>query len=235
MSPTSADSRVADDPAVERSTPRRSEHDQTEGHDQRILDQTESTTDPISLNTDEDLSDNNTDDLQVVDSGDPIMVANEVRGGPALWPDGSVQARQVSNGKETRMSQRSQFSRQRCNSRVAFGEKTETANHVALAVGRQGGQRVRLEHSANSVPFPLGLGIALRVDPFLTLLEWQIGLKSALRLAPPRKKVTHPVDTVFGVRILWSEILEKRVFPTPASNIASVVQLGFSAARLRRP
>ena len=69
------------------------------------------------------------------------------------------------------------------NSRVAFGEKTKTANHVALAVGGQGGKRVGHEHFTDVFPLALGLGVTLRVDPFLALLERVVGLGSGVVLA----------------------------------------------------
>lgn len=92
-------SRVTYDPAVESSSPRGSQHDQTKSHDQGILDQTKSSSDPISLETDGDLSDHDTDDLEVVDGRDPIVVADSVVL-PALRPDGLVQRRQVTDGEE---------------------------------------------------------------------------------------------------------------------------------------
>ena len=102
--PETSHSRVADDPAVERSAPRGSQHDKTKRHDQGVLNETESTSDPVSLETDKNLTDNDTDDLKVVDGGNPVVVADQVRGGPALRPDGSVQAGQVTDGEQPGIS-----------------------------------------------------------------------------------------------------------------------------------
>ncbi len=53
-------SRVADDPAVERGTPRRCEHHETDKHDEGILDETKLSANPVTFYTDEDLTNNDT-------------------------------------------------------------------------------------------------------------------------------------------------------------------------------
>ena len=65
-------------------------------------------------------------------------------------------------------------------SRVTLGEETETAHDVSPRVRAQRRERVLLEHAHDVVPLALGLGVALRVDPFLTLAEGQVGLRLAV-------------------------------------------------------
>jgi hypothetical protein len=88
---------VADDPTVEGSTPRGGKHDETENHDEGILDETDTTTDPVTLDTDTNLTTDDTDNLNVRDGGDPVLLADIV-GLPALGPDGLVETSQVTNG-----------------------------------------------------------------------------------------------------------------------------------------
>jgi hypothetical protein len=59
---------VADDPSVLSDTPGGSEHEKTDKHDNSVLDKTEATAEPVSHDTDKDLTDNDTTDLEVVDS-----------------------------------------------------------------------------------------------------------------------------------------------------------------------
>jgi hypothetical protein len=81
---------IADDPALQCSTPRGGEHDETESHDKSVLDQTELSTDPVSLNTDGDLTDNDADNLKIGDSSDPINITDEgLRGTPAVGVNGT--------------------------------------------------------------------------------------------------------------------------------------------------
>ena len=60
-------SRVTDDPSVQARSPRGGKHDQTKRHDQRVLHQSESSSNPITLESDEHLTNHDTDDLEVVD------------------------------------------------------------------------------------------------------------------------------------------------------------------------
>ena len=56
---------IHDRPPAQRRPPHGSQHDQPEEHDQRVLNQTEFTADPVSLEPDGDLADHDTDDLEV--------------------------------------------------------------------------------------------------------------------------------------------------------------------------
>lgn len=62
-------------------------------------------------------------------------------------------------------------------SRVTFREETETANDISLAVGRQGRERVGLEHASDNPEFPLSLGVGLAVHPCLAGSEGEVRLK----------------------------------------------------------
>ena len=166
-------SRVADDPSVQARTPRSSQHDQTQRHDQRVLHQSESSSDPVTLESNQHLAHHDTDDLQVVDGRDPVLVAHFVRA-PARGPDGLVQRRQVADGEEPGVRRASTL--RLLDSRVTLGEETETAHDVSLRVRAQRRERVLLEHAHDVVPLALGLGVALRVDPFLALAEGQVRL-----------------------------------------------------------
>ena len=95
---------VADDPAVEGCTPRSSEHDETEEHDEGVLDETKLSTDPVSFDTDRDLTDNDTDGLEVGHSRDPVLVADLVSS-PASLPDRRVERTQVTDGEDTASSE----------------------------------------------------------------------------------------------------------------------------------
>jgi hypothetical protein len=68
-------------------------------HDQSILHETKLPTDPVTLEADEHLTDNDTDDLEVSDRGDPVGVALLV-GGPACGPHGRVERSKVTDGEE---------------------------------------------------------------------------------------------------------------------------------------
>lgn len=67
---------VADHPAVLRDTPGGGQHNQTQEHDQGVLDETPATAEPVTKDTDEDLTDNDAGNFEVVDGGDPGGVAD---------------------------------------------------------------------------------------------------------------------------------------------------------------
>ena len=60
---------VTDDPSVKGGTPRSGEHEKTERHDEGVLDETELSADPVAFDTDHDLTEHDTDGLQVGDLG----------------------------------------------------------------------------------------------------------------------------------------------------------------------
>jgi hypothetical protein len=114
-----------------------------------------------------------TNDLEVGNSSDPILVTN-LMGRPTLWPNGRVQRGEITNRKQPTISFHP-MSRP-SNSRVTLGEETETANDVSFTVCRERRQGVLLEHLANVLQLPLGLGIRLGIDPFLTGLPGEVRL-----------------------------------------------------------
>jgi hypothetical protein len=155
------------------------------GHDQSILYQTESTSDPISLETDQDLAYDDTclsalttelyrqrtDNLEIRNGRNPVLVAHLV-GGPTFRPYSSIKRAQVTDREQSNGQPRRSKKKAAADSRVTLGEKTETTNNVSLAVCRQGRKGISLEHFSYRLEFPLGLGIRLGVDPFLSCLPW---------------------------------------------------------------
>lgn len=59
-------------------TPGASQHDQAQEHDPGILQQTPTTTHPVTNDTNEDLTDDYTDDFEVGNSVDPLLITNFV-------------------------------------------------------------------------------------------------------------------------------------------------------------
>lgn len=90
---------VADDPAVQGGAPSRSKHEKTDEHDDCILDETPAAPEPISKDTDQDLTDDDTTDLEVVDGLSPGLVADLVFA-PAAWEGSRQQRLDVANGEE---------------------------------------------------------------------------------------------------------------------------------------
>lgn len=102
--------------------------------DERILDETELPSDPVSLDSDEHLTDNDTRNLEVLDRVHPPDVARLV-GPPALRPHGREQRGQVSDREQRR----------------TLSEETEAANHVAGAVGLERRERVLEKRKESNV------------------------------------------------------------------------------------
>lgn len=120
---------VADDPSVLGNTPGGHQHDQTDEHDGGVLDQTPATTNPVTNDTDQDLTDNDTANFQIINSVDPGLAANLVRV-PAVRETLLEQRLQVADGEQD----------------VAFETKTSTGkNHVA-EIKADGSKRIVLEH-----------------------------------------------------------------------------------------
>jgi hypothetical protein len=61
---------------TERDSPGSSQHEKTDEHDRGILNQTEAATDPVTDDTDKNLSDDDTDDFEVLDRLNPGFVAD---------------------------------------------------------------------------------------------------------------------------------------------------------------
>lgn len=130
---------VADDPAVEVDSPRSREHDlqsesdcevsthvssllkgethQTERHDEGVLDETELPSDPISLESDKDLTDDDTQDLKVLNGVDPPNLADDSCA-PAGRPDGLEERLEISDREEGR----------------SLGEETHTGDDISLYI-----------------------------------------------------------------------------------------------------
>ena len=106
---------VADDPAILCHTPGCRKHYQTQGHDGSILDQTPATANPVTDNTNENLTysqsirfegneekpltNDDTADFEIVDAGDPSFAAG-FEGLPAIG-EGSLEKRfDVANGEQ---------------------------------------------------------------------------------------------------------------------------------------
>lgn len=90
---------VANHPAVQRGSPHGGQHDQTKEHDQRILHEPGFPADPVALETDADLTNDDAENLEVRLCGDPVFVTDCV-GGPTLGPDLLKERRQVADGEE---------------------------------------------------------------------------------------------------------------------------------------
>lgn len=67
---------VANDPAVLSNTPGGGKHDETEEHDHGILNKTPAASEPVTDDTDEDLTDDDTANFEIVDSLDPGRIAD---------------------------------------------------------------------------------------------------------------------------------------------------------------
>jgi hypothetical protein len=127
---------VHDRPSAQASPPHGGQHDQPDKHDQGVLDQSEFPADPISFETDEDLTDHDTDDLEVgllggagdgrsglgplqreelaTHRSDPVLAAHGVVL-PTSGPDGLEEGSEVSDREQG----------------VTFGEKTEPVQDVS--------------------------------------------------------------------------------------------------------
>ena len=66
------------DKRTESNTPSGCEHEKTDEHDGGILDQTETTTHPVTNHTDENLANNDTNDFDVFNRVNPCFVADGV-------------------------------------------------------------------------------------------------------------------------------------------------------------
>lgn len=123
---------VTNGPSAESCTPHGSQHEQTEKHDQSILYQSESSTNPVSLESNEDLADHDTNDLEVSLSSDPVLVTSRVVLAPTVRPDSGKERGQISDRKQG----------------VTFGEESETVENVTSKVCGHRGQGVFLDHAS---------------------------------------------------------------------------------------
>ena len=80
-------------------TPSGAEHKKTDEHDHGVLDQTPSTTKPVTEDTDENLTDDDTDNFKVRNGADPCFLTNGIIV-PTRRECCFEQWSDVSNGKE---------------------------------------------------------------------------------------------------------------------------------------
>lgn len=164
---------VANDPALEGHAPRGSEHEETDEHDDGVLNETPATADPITNDTNKDLTDHDTNDFEVGDGGDPVLAADlgALEGViPALGPDLLEERLQVTNGEED----------------VALETETSTGDNGVAEVPAERRKGILLHHAANGGEL---LGGSLAVD-----------LVDELEALGQRQ--VSPVDTFGGVAIV---------------------------------
>lgn len=158
---------VANDPALEGETPRGCEHEQTNEHDDGVLNQTPATADPVTNDTDNDLANHDADNLEVCDRGEPVLAADAVGLGvvPALGPGSLEEGLQVANGEED----------------VALETETSTGDDGVAEVPGDGGEGIRLHHGHDGVDFLRGGLLVDLCDKLGALAKGQIGPVDALR------------------------------------------------------
>lgn len=88
--------RITNDPSIKGSSPRSSQHDQTKRHDQSILYQPKSPSNPITFKSNRNLPYDNPNNLKIIHGRNPIVVAHFM-GFPTLRPYSLIQRRQVSD------------------------------------------------------------------------------------------------------------------------------------------
>jgi hypothetical protein len=107
---------VADNPAIEIAAPGCCEHDETEKHDNGVLNQTPATANPeallgygepkeesfspIAQNTNNGLAEDNSYNLKVYNGSNPLLVTNEIGLHPTISPYGFKQRHQISNREQ---------------------------------------------------------------------------------------------------------------------------------------
>lgn len=167
---------VTDDPAILGHTPGGSQHDKTEKHDHGVLDQTPSTAEPsralirspsheesncslpVTQDSNQDLTHDDTDDLEVVNGVDPPLTA-----GFGVFP--AI--------REGRLEQRLDVADRE--EHVTLEAETSTRqDHVAEVPG-DGRERVFLHHSPNATQLSLCLHVVVRGDECDFLPQWEIG------------------------------------------------------------
>ena len=166
---------VADDPAVERGAPGGREHEETDEHDGGILNQTPSSPEPVADEADENLTANDTDGLEVYDSGDPVLCAVGVGRPPTILVDtGALEKRlEVADGEK----------------HVALEQKAGSRDDSVAGVPANRAQRILLYHSSDSGQFSTRFAGIVAGDEADPLADRKIG----------------PVDTVGIVTIVGTE------------------------------
>lgn len=165
---------VANDPAVQTCAPHGRQHDQAEEHDERVLYESGFPTDPVAFETDADLTDDDTEDLEIRLCGDPVFVTDGV-GGPTLGPDLFEEWCQVADGEEG-VSFGEELKREfnTCAVLCKEGAYTETTQNVSRKVRTYRTQGILLEHASNMLQLPRSFLIRLLDRPSPTLSPRQI-------------------------------------------------------------
>lgn len=112
-----------------------------------------------TTHTDDNLSNHDTDDLEVGDRGDPVLAALCGVVAPALRPNGSEEGLEVADGEED----------------VALETKTSTRENGILPVPGDWAERILLDHAPEGAQLSLGLGLVDLVDKGEALANRQVG------------------------------------------------------------
>ena len=139
---------IANDPTVHGDTPHARKHYRTQRHDQSILHHTKLTTNPVTFNTDKNLTGNNTDNFEVVDGTLPVLITDglllpalvELAGlsrHVRLARQGSIRVLEewldVTDGEQ----------------RVTFNKHTHTIHHIGAEIAGYNTKWVLLDHTTN--------------------------------------------------------------------------------------
>ena len=150
---------IADNPALEVQTPRSREHEQPNKHDGGILDETPATTNPVTNDTNDQLANHDTDNLEICYGSDPVAAAHGSLMTPALRPGGSEERLNVADTEED----------------VALETETGTGKNGVAEVPRDGAERVLLHHAADGLELLLRLLILDLVDEGYPLAQGKVG------------------------------------------------------------
>lgn len=121
------------------------------------MDDSPSSTNPITNDTDHDLADDNTDNLEVVDRLNPDLVADLVFL-VALWPDSLEKGEDVPDREED----------------IPFREEAQAGNDIVPKIHSPWVKRIFPEHAPDYAKLPGTLGSHLSVDPSASLTNGQI-------------------------------------------------------------
>jgi hypothetical protein len=149
---------VEDDPALEGCTPTSSEHDKTEEHDNSVLDETPTTTDPVTDDTNANLTGHDTDDLEISDGRQPASAFGSLLA-PALRPSGSEERFEVTDTEKD----------------VTFETETGTGKDGIAEVPADRSERVLLHHTTNGLELRHCLFVLRVVDKGESLGEGKVG------------------------------------------------------------
>jgi hypothetical protein len=195
---------ITDYPPVQVQTPGSRKHDKTKQHDNGILNQTPATSDtgrslalharndemtiPVTDDTNENLTDDDTDDFEILNGADPILGANFIRG-PAFRPDSLEKRGQISNGEEYVTLRLSAHMQVNWVGSMPFKTETCARQNGIPEVPSDGAQGIGFYHGPQTTQLLLGLEVVDVVDEANSLPEGEIC----------------PVDTFRCVTIIWVE------------------------------